>query len=67
LPHQTVSELSFPESDTEALRNLALAQGIMLDFMEGMVTTMFEDDEDMLDLFQAARAMQAGAEVYING
>jgi len=54
---------NFPETNEERIANLALAQGIMLDFLEGMVLTMYEDDEDMLKLWQAAKALNASVEV----
>lgn len=59
-------DLSFPESSKEALYNLALAQGIVLDFLEGIVQQMHEDDQDILALWQAAKALNASVEVYAN-
>lgn len=60
-------DLSFPESDKEAIHNLALAQGILIDFLEGIVQQMYEDDQDLLVLWQGAKALQASVEVYANG
>lgn len=60
-------DLSFPESDKEAIHNLALAQGILIDFLEGIVQQMYEDDQDLLVLWQGAKALQASVEVYGNG
>lgn len=67
MSNQTIGELSFPETDHDALKNMILAQGIMIDFLDGIVQTMHENEQDILDLWQAAKAFQASAEVYTHG
>lgn len=61
------TDLAFPETTEQAVRNLVLTQGILLDFMEGIVHTMHSDDPELMALWQAARALNASTEVYLDG
>ena len=61
------TDLAFPETTDEAIRNLAITQGILLDFMEGVVHQLHADDPELIALWQAAKALNASTEVYING
>jgi hypothetical protein len=55
-------EHNFVESDADALHNLALTTGIVLDCLEGIIQS--HDDTEIQQLWQVARALQTATEVY---
>lgn len=55
---------NFPKSDTQAIRQLAVVQGTIMDYLEDFVRLANEDNPESIRLWELARGMNAAVEVY---
>ena len=58
---------NFPESDAEALAELAVAVGLVMDFMDGFVRLANEENPETMNLWEVGRGLQAASELYFIG
>lgn len=58
---------NFPESDAEALAELAVAVGLVMDFMDGFVRLANEENTEIMNLWEVGRGLQAASELYFIG
>jgi hypothetical protein len=57
---------NFPENDAVASLDLAIAVGVLMDFVDNFVKAA-NDDPEVLNLWEIARGFQAASEMYFVG
>lgn len=55
---------NFPEDDTTAMAELAVAVGLVMDFMDGFVRFANEQTPETMNLWEVGRGLQAASELY---
>jgi isochorismate hydrolase len=55
---------NFPESDATAMAELAVAVGLVMDFMDGFVRMANEREPETMNLWEVGRGLQAASELY---
>jgi isochorismate hydrolase len=55
---------NFPEDDATAMAELAVAVGLVMDFMDGFVRMANEKEPETMNLWGVGRGLQAASELY---
>lgn len=64
--YSLTDKANFPDSDANAMANLSIALGVVMDFLHDSIVDDNDDDE-ILNYWQVGRGFQAAAEMYFIG
>jgi hypothetical protein len=64
MTYQLTEKTNFVETDEQALRQLCIVQGIIIDFFTPFVHSA-NSNEDAINLWEVAKGMHTAVEVYL--